>query len=75
MWRDPMADQSNVGWTRDLWEKIEKYTTGVYSNFLSTGETSGQVAESYGPSHARLTKLKRQYDPKNLLRYNQNVAP
>ena len=34
-----------------------------------------QVAESYGSSHARLTKLKRQYDPKNLLRYNQNVAP
>jgi FAD/FMN-containing dehydrogenase len=75
MWRDPMADQSNVGWTRDLWTKIEKYTTGVYSNFLSTGETSSQVAESYGSSHARLTKLKRQYDPKNLLRYNQNVAP
>jgi hypothetical protein len=75
MWRDPMADQSNVGWTRDLWAKIEKYTTGVYSNFLSTGETSSQVAESYGPSHARLTKLKRQYDPKNFLRYNQNVAP
>ncbi|HXO51883.1 MAG TPA: FAD-dependent oxidoreductase [Mycobacterium sp.] len=75
MWRDPMADQSNVGWTRDLWAKIEKYTTGVYSNFLSTGETSSQVAESYGSSHARLTELKRQYDPKNLLRYNQNVAP
>jgi FAD/FMN-containing dehydrogenase len=75
MWRSAIDDQQNVTWTRNMWERIEPHTTGVYSNFLSTGETPAQVAHSYGTSHARLTELKRQFDPKNLLRYNQNIAP
>jgi FAD/FMN-containing dehydrogenase len=75
MWRSAIDDQQNVTWTRNMWERIEPHTTGVYSNFLSTGEEPAQVALSYGTSHARLTELKRQFDPKNLLRYNQNIAP
>jgi FAD/FMN-containing dehydrogenase len=75
MWRDPNDDHKNVAWTRDLWSKIENYTAGVYSNFLSTGETSETVARSYGASYRRLVALKNEYDPKNLLRYNQNIAP
>ncbi|GAF43660.1 FAD-binding oxidoreductase [Rhodococcus wratislaviensis] len=74
MWQDPADDQKNVSWTRDLWSGIERYTTGVYSNFLSAGEAATQVVDSYGASFERLTTLKKQYDPKNLLRYNQNIS-
>jgi FAD/FMN-containing dehydrogenase len=75
MWRDAGEDQRNIEWTRELWTKIEQYTAGVYSNFLSTGETADIVERSYGASYPRLVALKNEYDPKNLLRFNQNIAP
>jgi FAD/FMN-containing dehydrogenase len=38
------------------------------------GDTSDQLVRSaYGPNYARLVKIKKQYDPTNLLRLNQNI--
>jgi FAD/FMN-containing dehydrogenase len=33
------------------------------------------VREAYGPTWDRLVALKRQYDPENLFRLNQNIVP
>jgi hypothetical protein len=33
------------------------------------------VRSAYGSNHARLASLKKQYDPGNLFRHNQNIAP
>jgi len=39
-------------------------------------EGSDRVRAAYGPAtYARLVALKREYDPDNLLRLNQNVVP
>ena len=48
---------------------------GVYVNFLME-EGQDRVREAYGgEKYDRLRKLKREYDPDNLFRLNQNVPP
>jgi hypothetical protein len=35
-----------------------------------------RIGEAYGSTHhARLVEIKRKYDPGNLFRLNQNIAP
>jgi len=47
----------------------------AYVNFLGD-EGADRVRAAYGPEkYARLQALKRQYDPANVLRGNQNVVP
>jgi FAD/FMN-containing dehydrogenase len=48
---------------------------GVYVNFLGD-EGEARVREAYpGPTWDRLVKVKARYDPTNLFRLNQNIAP
>ena len=47
---------------------------GAYVNFM-TAEESGRVEAAYGENHGRLVAVKDEYDPNNLLRFNQNIAP
>ncbi|MFI0403744.1 MAG: BBE domain-containing protein, partial [Cyanobium sp.] len=47
---------------------------GAYINFL-TQEEGDRVAFAYGANYARLVELKQTYDPGNVFRMNQNIAP
>jgi hypothetical protein len=33
------------------------------------------VRSGYGPNYAPLVEIKKKYDPKNVLRLNQNIKP
>jgi FAD/FMN-containing dehydrogenase len=38
-------------------------------------EGADRVRATYGKSYDRLAKIKKRYDPANLFRVNQNIAP
>ena len=74
--RTPTADgfQEAVLWARGLTSSLGP-DAAVYGNF--TGEaTTDRVRASYPPdTYRRLVELKNKYDPTNLFRLNQNIAP
>jgi len=59
-----------------LFDRMTPHATGgVYVNFMPEDETQRVRVGAYGPNYERLAKLKTKYDPKNLFRHNQNIAP
>jgi len=75
-WSDPADTERTIGWVRESSAAMAPFATGgVYLNFeQDEGEMhvrAGYSAEKY----ARLVALKDAYDPHNLFRVNQNIAP
>lgn len=74
-WREPEMDRGCIDWARALFEAAKPYSAGTaYINFMPADEMD-RVQEAYGDSYRRLAELKQRYDPSNLFRMNQNVAP
>jgi FAD/FMN-containing dehydrogenase len=76
MCMDPAQTDSQIAWARAVAQAVQPYGTGAqYINFLGDeGET--RVKAAYGEEkYARLARLKKQYDPTNLFRLNQNIRP
>jgi FAD/FMN-containing dehydrogenase len=73
---DDPEPERHVAWARDCHAALEPFAAGrVYVNFLAD-EGQARVRAAYGEEkHARLAALKRTYDPDNVLRSNQNIAP
>ena len=73
--RDPGRAQALRSWTVDYWEALHPYSAGgAYVNFMMD-EGQERVQATYGDNYARLAAIKKQYDPGNLFRVNQNVRP
>jgi FAD binding domain/Berberine and berberine like len=76
LWDDPARDDEVVGWSRSTMASLEPFTTaGHYVNDMV--ETGTDVVRSvYGDAkYEFLVDLKRQWDPENVFRLNQNVQP
>jgi len=53
---------------------MRPFAHGVYVNVMS--EPAPHVQVAYGDrKYARLAALKSKYDPSNVFRFNQNIAP
>jgi FAD/FMN-containing dehydrogenase len=76
LWTDAAEDADpHRAWVQSLWEKIRHEGIGTYVNFLED-EGEDRVREAYpAATFARLAAIKRQYDPENLFRFNQNIPP
>jgi len=76
-WRpDDPAGETHRAWVRDTWEAIRPFSTGgVYVNFQSADEGEDRLRAAYGKNLERLERVKKQYDPDNLLRVNRNIRP
>jgi hypothetical protein len=60
---------------RSYCEALEPYGVGVYVNFLMD-EGEARVRAAYGDDRFdRLRALKREWDPENFFRLNQNIPP
>jgi hypothetical protein len=75
VWADAADDEANIAWTRGVWQAMQPYTRAqAYVNYFS-GDEQDRVQTAYGVKYERLAALKREYDPTNLFRVNQNIKP
>ena len=75
-WSDPKDTERNIVWTRDLFAAMRPFAApGAYVNYLGGDEGKEGIEAAYGAKLERLAVLKAKYDPTNLLRMNQNIAP
>jgi FAD/FMN-containing dehydrogenase len=75
---DPAEDDQNVAWTRGFHEAMQQFGLGkaVMPNFIGADEGIMRLRDTYGEEkYDRLVELKRKWDPDNLFRLNQNIAP
>jgi hypothetical protein len=71
---DPAGAATIRDWAVGYEEAIRPYSTGAaYSNFM--GEGDSRVQATYGEHYDRLASIKTKYDPDNVFRVNQNIAP
>ncbi|HWN31756.1 MAG TPA: BBE domain-containing protein [Pseudonocardia sp.] len=74
-WSDAADSQRNIEWTRALFEAMRPHLEdAVYVNNLGD-EGPSRVRAAYGDNYPRLAAIKKTYDPDNLFRANQNIAP
>lgn len=73
---DPSKADALKAWGRGYWKAVHPYNMeGAYVNFMMDDEANGRLQATYGDNYARLAMVKRQYDPANLFRVNQNIEP
>ena len=78
VWSDPADDAANIAWARKGWEDSAAYDHEgrIYLNFPGHGEDNRELTRrAFGQNYARLAAIKAKYDPGNMFRFNQNIAP
>jgi FAD/FMN-containing dehydrogenase len=80
-WPDAADDDARTAFVKGFAADMAPHAAGAqYVNFLghegSESEARASALSVYGPEKlARLTALKRRYDPDNLFRLNHNIPP
>jgi FAD/FMN-containing dehydrogenase len=75
-WSNPQESEQNISWTRGLFAALRPYLAqGAYVNYLGGDEGLEGLEAAYGRKLARLAEIKGKFDPANLFRLNQNIAP
>jgi FAD/FMN-containing dehydrogenase len=72
---NPANKERITDWAKNYWAAVHPHSAGgAYINFMMD-EGADRVRATYGKSYDRLAKIKKRYDPANLFRVNQNIAP
>lgn len=72
---NPAKKDAIVSWARDYWQALHPYSAGgAYVNFMMDEGEEG-VQATYRGHYERLAAIKAKYDPGNVFRVNQNIAP
>ena len=73
-WQDAEQRTQARAWLRSLHNSLQPHAEGVYVNNLED-EGEARVREAYGSNYARLSRVKAQYDARNVFHVNQNIPP
>jgi FAD/FMN-containing dehydrogenase len=75
-WENRADDEVNLAWCKQFSDAMAPFATGgVYLNF-EQNEGVDHVRAGYGDAnYTRLVELKDKWDPTNVFRVNQNIAP
>jgi hypothetical protein len=71
-WMDPAQDAEAIAATRAVYNTLDPFTGGYYTNIDTDG---AGAAGNYGPAYSRLRDIKTKHDPGNLFRLNSNIKP
>lgn len=73
---DPTLDAANIAYTKGVSGAMKPWSTGrVYLNYIGD-EGSGRIAKAFEPDrYSRLRRVKKDWDPENMFRHNQNIPP
>jgi hypothetical protein len=72
---DPSKKTAITSWAKNYWQALHPYSAGgAYVNFMME-EGDERVQATYRGHYDRLAAIKTKYDPGNLFRVNQNIAP
>ncbi len=75
MWPDAEDDERNTAWVRGYYDAIAPHSEeGGYINFMAEDDQD-RIRANYRGHYDRLQEIKGKYDPGNLFRHNQNIAP
>jgi len=73
---DPANDEKITKWSKDYWNGMHPYSSGgSYLNFEMDEGGDDRVRKSYGKNYERLSRIKKEYDPYNFFKVNQNIKP
>jgi hypothetical protein len=74
-WDDPARDAQFIAWAREVYGLAAPFASGgAYVNFMTQDERD-RIPSAYGTNYDRLAAIKAKFDPTNLFRVNQNIAP
>ena len=75
LYQNPEEKATHEAWVADFASALLQSDSGAYVNFLGD-EGEERIRAAYpGPTWDRLLEIKARYDPTNLFRLNQNIAP
>jgi hypothetical protein len=75
LYNKPEEKPAHEAWVADFARALEQGDRGAYVNFLGD-EGEARIRAAYpGSTWDRLAAVKARYDPENLFRLNQNIAP
>jgi hypothetical protein len=72
---DPANNPRLMRWARDYWLALHPFSAGGGYINMMMDEGEDSVTSAYRDNHARLALVKREYDPDDLFRVNQNIKP
>ncbi len=74
-WTDPAQTNLHRDWARSGEEILRPFSQNAHLLSALDVETEEVIKSAFGPNLARLTDIKKKYDPTNFFRVNQNISP